>query len=322
MSTPLRFIPDEAKRFKNRSGESIAVVEITIRTVLGIYLLKPTSRNKSLILGVLGRAKERLDFELYGYAYLSNHGSLLVGVRDAVQLARIMEFIHSNIARELGRKEHSDWSGRFWGRRGRPILILTDEDLVARLRYLLANSTKEGLVTRPTRWPGAHCAQALCEGRADVGVWVDRTELRKLRLKALPTQRVAEPDATTHYRVRLDKLPCWAKLTDEQYRRVIGGLCKDIAEQAALKRRGDGGQVAGVKRLLRFSPHHRPGGIEKSPAPPVHCRDRKLRFWFLKAYRSFVQAYRWAYRRLGLLGGEDDFPPGGVAPAALLAAAD
>ena len=75
MSTPLRFIPDEAKRFKNRSGESIAVVEITIRTILGIYLLKPTPRNKSLILGVLGRAKERLDFELYGYAYLSNHGS-------------------------------------------------------------------------------------------------------------------------------------------------------------------------------------------------------------------------------------------------------
>ena len=29
MSTPLRFIPDEAKRFKNRCGESIAVVEIT-----------------------------------------------------------------------------------------------------------------------------------------------------------------------------------------------------------------------------------------------------------------------------------------------------
>ena len=322
MSTPLRFIPDEAKRFKNRSGESIAVVEITIRTVLGIYLLKPTSRNKSLILGVLGRAKERLDFELYGYAYLSNHGSLLVGVRDAVQLARIMEFIHSNIARELGRKEHSDWSGRFWGRRGRPILILTDEDLVDRMRYLLANSTKEGLVTRPTRWPGAHCAKALCEGRADVGVWVDRTELRRLRFNSKPIERVTESNASTYYRVRLDKLPCWAKLSDEQYRGLIVCLCKDIAEQAALKRRADGGQVVGVKRLLRFSPHHRPGGIEKSPAPPVHCRDRKLRFWFLEAYRSFVQAYRWAYRRLGLLGGEDDFPPGGVAPAALLAAAD
>ncbi len=317
MSTPLRFIPDEAKRFKNRCGESIAVVEITIRTVLGIYLLKPTPRNKSLILGVLGRAKERLDFELYGYAYLSNHGSLLVGVRDAVQLARIMEFIHSNIARELGRKEHSDWSGRFWGRRGRPILILTDEDLVDRMRYLLANSTKEDLVTRPTRWPGAHCAKALCEGRADVGVWVDRTELRRLRFNSKPIERVTESNASTYYRVRLDKLPCWAKLSDEQYRGLIVCLCKDIAEQAALKRRADGGQVVGVKRLLRFSPHHRPDKIEKSPAPPVHCRDGSFRFWFIEAYRSFVDGYRWAYRRLGQMLGGDDFPPGGVPPAGL-----
>jgi hypothetical protein len=29
MSTPLRFIPDEAKRFKDRNGQRIAVVEIT-----------------------------------------------------------------------------------------------------------------------------------------------------------------------------------------------------------------------------------------------------------------------------------------------------
>ena len=105
MSTPYRFIPDEAKRWKDSQGQPIAVVEVTIRTILGIYLLKPTPRNKSLILGILGRAKERLGFELYGYAYLSNHGSLLVGVRDAEHLARIMEFIHGNIARELGSRK-------------------------------------------------------------------------------------------------------------------------------------------------------------------------------------------------------------------------
>ena len=85
MSTPLRFIPDSAKRWTNASGERIAVVEVTIRTILGIYLLKPTERNRSLILGVLGRAQAQLGFELYGYAYLSNHGSLLVGVRDAIR---------------------------------------------------------------------------------------------------------------------------------------------------------------------------------------------------------------------------------------------
>jgi hypothetical protein len=65
-----------------------------------------------------------LDFELYAYAYLSNHGSILVGVRSAHHLARVMNYIHGNISRELGRKENSDWRGPFFERRGRPILVL------------------------------------------------------------------------------------------------------------------------------------------------------------------------------------------------------
>ena len=51
------------------------MVEVTIRTILGIYFLKPIVQNTHLILGILGRAKALLGFELYGYAYLSNHGS-------------------------------------------------------------------------------------------------------------------------------------------------------------------------------------------------------------------------------------------------------
>ena len=321
MSTPLRFIPDESKRFLDRHGLPIAVVEITIRTLMGVYLLKPTARNRNLILGVLGRAQERLDFELYGYAYLSNHGSLLVGVRDVVHLTRIMEFIHSNIARELGRKEHSDWQGRFWARRGRPIVVLTNETLVARMRYLLSNSTKEGLVSRPTRWPGVHCARALCEGRSDVGVWVDRTALRRLRRKA-GSRWVSEAEATVHYRVHLHKLPCWAELSDEEYRVAIVGLCRDITEEAALERQRTKVPVVGVKRLLRLSPHHRPDRVAKSPAPLVHCRDRDLRFWFRRVYRAFQEAYHAAHRQLSLVLDREalDFPPGGVPPAGLLPA--
>jgi len=143
MTTPHRYIPENAKRWRDAEGRPIAIVEITIRSVMGVFVLKPTERNTSLLKGVIGRAQDILDFELYGYAYLSNHGSLLLGVRSAFHLSDIMEYIHSNIARELGRKENSNWRGRFWSRRGRPILVLTDEDLVDRMRYLLSNSTKE-----------------------------------------------------------------------------------------------------------------------------------------------------------------------------------
>ena len=143
MPTPLRYVPEEAFLWEDSQGRPVAVIEITIRCILGTYLLKPTERNTSLIRGVIGRAQEKLDFELYGYGFLSNHGSMLLGVLSAKHQSAIMEYIHSNIAREIGRTENSAWPGRFWGRRGRPIVVLSDEDLVNRMRYLLSNSTNE-----------------------------------------------------------------------------------------------------------------------------------------------------------------------------------
>ena len=322
MSTPLRFIPEEAKRWKDSEGRDIAVAEVTIKTILAMYLLRPTERNKSLIIGVIARAKAMLDFELYGYAFLSNHGSMLMGVRSAEQLSNIMQYIHGNIARELGRKENSDWQGRFWGRRGRAILVLTDDDLIARMAYLLANSTKEHLVKHPARWPGAHCAKALCEGKPDKGAWISHTQLRQMRA-ANPHKNITTADATTWAPLELDQLPCWAHLTPTEYRQQIKTICHQIKEDAEAERQATGGTVVGKKRLLRYSPHHRPTTTDKSPAPPIHCRDLELRFKFIDAYRDFVDAYRTAHKRLATLINSPNqahhptplyFPPGGIPP--------
>ena len=62
MSRPLRFIPDEYKNWTDSYGRDIAVVEITIRTVLGMFLLKPTPQNRSIIVGVMAHVQQRLKF--------------------------------------------------------------------------------------------------------------------------------------------------------------------------------------------------------------------------------------------------------------------
>jgi hypothetical protein len=79
MPSPLRFIPEEAKLWTDSQGRPIAIVEITVRTIQGRFLMKPTPENTHLLLGVIGRAQSRLGLELYAYAYLSNHGSILRG---------------------------------------------------------------------------------------------------------------------------------------------------------------------------------------------------------------------------------------------------
>ena len=193
--------------------------------------------------------------------------------------------------------------------------MLSEEDLVSRMRYLLSNSTKENLVTHPTRWPGAHCAGALCTGKPDVGAWVNRTELRQMRTAGPRNRRDAtEADATTHYRVQLDKLPCWSHLSDTQYPQTLSQMCHDIAEQAAELRQVTGCGVAGKKRLLRISAHHRPEHLDKSPAPPIHCTEAPLRQWFIDAYKAFVESYRMAYEALHEGLRRYAFPDGGVPP--------
>lgn len=311
MGRRYNYVPDSAKRWTDRQGRPIAVVEITIRCVMGMFLLAPNQKNTRVLLGVLGRAVTELDFELYGYAYLSDHGSILAGVRSADHLARIMEYIHGNIARELGRPEHSNWRGRFWGRRGMPILVLTDTDLEARLRYLLANGTKENLVEHPTHWPGAHSARACCSGVPDVGLWIDRTGLaRDLRRRTGP--KPLRSDHEHHYEVPLSPLPCWAELPPSEYREKVRALCDDIAAEAAAARAVSGGRVLGAKAAARVDPHSRAEDPDRSPAPPVHCSDRQLRARFLNAYRLFQECYRAATDRLRRGLSPRAFPDGGV----------
>ena len=314
MPYPLRYIPQEALRWVDEQGRKYAIVEITIRALQGRYLLLPTEKTTSLILGVLGRAQALLDFPLFGYAYLSNHGSILVGVRGVEHQAQIMDFVHGNIARELGRKENIDWPGRFWDHRGRPIPVLGDEDLEQRLKYLLSNSTKENLVERPTRWPGAHCARALSEGTSDSGLWIDRTSLGRLQRKCKDGERPSEKTAITYYDVELSKLPTCEHMSDEEYREYVKGLCREVTEEAAAERKRTGARVLGKAKILRRSPHYRPDRMDRSPAPPVHCSDRAYKERFLAAYREFVAAYRAAFAALRAGIVTFAFPDGGVPP--------
>ena len=46
----------------------------------------------------------------------------------------------------------------------------------SRLKYLLANGVKEGLVESPLDWPGVSCAKALVHGEPLEGYWFNRSK--------------------------------------------------------------------------------------------------------------------------------------------------
>jgi hypothetical protein len=66
---------------------------------------------------------------------------------------------------------------KIFGRRYQAIVVSSKEAAqIERLRYVLANGTKEGLVERPRDWPGVHPVRALLGEETLEGIWIDRTQ--------------------------------------------------------------------------------------------------------------------------------------------------
>jgi hypothetical protein len=74
MARPLRFITSET------------TVDITIRTVQGRLLLRPSEELNALVVGVLGRAQEMYNIAVHAVFVASNHFHLIVMTPNAFVL--------------------------------------------------------------------------------------------------------------------------------------------------------------------------------------------------------------------------------------------
>ena len=275
MARPLRFIPDQS------------LVEVTTRTIQGRLLLKPSQPLNDLVLGVIGKAQHVYKMTVHAFAIASNHTHFLLSPSDADQLARFMQFVNANIAKEVARLY--DWPDRVWSRRYRAIPIVDDKAAHARIRYQLAHGAKEGLVAAAGKWPGPNCIAVLSRGELLRGTWFDRSAEYRARAAG---KNVKPREFATSYDIKLTPLACVQHLSTTQqqshYRRVVG----EIDAEAHATCRENGRAPMGVKKILDQNPHHRPSTPKRSPAPLVHAHDDEKRDEFLSAYRAFIINFR------------------------------
>ena len=234
MARRLRFVPPEG-----------SLVEVTTRTLQGRFLLKPSPRLNSIVLGCLGRAQRSCGMVIHAFVFLSNHYHLLLTASSAHQLATFMGYFNGNLAKEIARLQ--GWKEKVWSRRYQAILV-SNEPLaqVERLRYLLAHGAKEGLVASPREWPGATCLPALLESKPLTGLWFDRTREYSARIRQEPYN---EEDFASEEEVVLEPLPCWAHVSEPVYRRRILELVESIEAETAARHVQAGTQPIGLGRL-------------------------------------------------------------------------
>ncbi len=299
MSRRLRYIPPGG-----------ALVEITCRTIQGRLLLRPSPGLNDVTLGVLARAARLAELLVHAFAFLSNHYHLLVRVADAQQLAEFMNYLNSNLAREAGRLAR--WREKFWGQRYHAVIVSEEEAAqVGRLQYVLAQGVKEGLVASPYDWPGVHCARALADGTAVSGHWRDRTTESRAQRKSLPLD---PQDFLEREELSLAPLPCWQELAPEEYRARVRELIAEIEADAQLRQEETGIPPLGPEAVCRQDPHHEPNRMKKGPAPLVHAVAPGVRRGLRTAYFAFLDAYRFAARRLREGAMDVEFPAGAFPP--------
>jgi hypothetical protein len=300
MPRPIRFVPP------------LSVIEVTTRTVHGRLLLRPSRATNETILGIVGRAQELTGMTVHYVVVLSNHVHFLLRPRNALQLARFMAMVNANIAREVGKLV--GWREKFWSRRFQAILI-SDEPAaqLGRLRYLLAQGVKEGLVEHPCAWPGVTAAPHLLEGRPLVGTWIDRTGLFNARQRCRASDPPVDPAAfRTSYELSISPLPCLEHLPAHQHRDFLEQVAAGIVEECRLERKAARKTVLGAVRVCRQNPHQVPN-VAESPAPAFHAASRSVRLALRQAYAEFLAAFRSAAAllRAGLQAvfPEGSFPP-------------
>ena len=293
----LRYLPDDNH-----------LVEITCRVIQRRFLLRPSPSLNAIIIGALARFQKRYKMRICGLIYLSNHCHLLLRPYSVEQLASFMRDVNSKIVREAGRLH--GWQEKLWGRRYTAIVTSHEpEAQIARLRYLLEQGCKEGLVASPRHWPGVSSTRALCSGEDLEGVWIDRTEQFRAGERGEPN-----PDArfTSLHRLELSPLPCWDELTPTQYQTRIRAMVREIEAQM------EGVQVLGKQAIFEQDPHDRPASTpHRTPAPRFHALAPQVRRTLEIGYHLFRRAYFQASAEWRA-GKPCAFPAGCFAPGRLV----
>ncbi len=246
---------------------------------------------------------------IIAYAVLSGHYHLLIQPREVGDMADFMEYLNTNVSKEVGRL-YKYYGPKF--QRYKSIPISNEPKVqIARLKYVLSQGSKEGLVNSPLEWPGVHCARAMISGHNDTGTWFDRTKKRTAKNQR---RKPKKGEVETDYEVNLTPLPCWAHHSKEEQQARVEDLIRDIEVETKAMHREKGTKALGVRKILRTNPFDNPEKLAWSSAPPIHVRSKELRRVYFEAYHSFLSAYRKAAELLKKGVSNVQFPEGCFPP--------
>ncbi|CAN5897200.1 hypothetical protein BH11MYX3_BH11MYX3_12410 [soil metagenome] len=273
--------------------------QITRRTVLQQFLLRPDKETNNAFIYCLAEAAQRFQMEIVMPSALSNHHHLA----SLDRLGNFCEFtqrFHGLLAKCQNALRHR--KENCWSSAEPSIVELADRSAVlASVVYAAANPVHHGLVERVHHWPGVNGLSAL---------------LNRRTLTAHRPKHFFDDDGDMPETVTLE-LTVPPELGDpEAFLREVEEGVKRVEKEHEELRKATGRRVLGRRTILRQSwrdspesaskPHfHKRGEIN----PRFATRDPELRAELMTRRQVFLRDYKAA--RIALLAGTPvPFPRG------------
>ncbi|MBX3247282.1 MAG: hypothetical protein KF901_08880 [Myxococcales bacterium] len=207
-----------------------------------------------LVSSALARAQARCAkegrpaVEIFAVVVMSNHIHLVIRARGK-NLAAFMSYFLARVAQSLnlllGR------TGPVFPRRYDAQPILDEDAAAARVRYVLENPKKAGLVRGFEEWPGFIAVAGMCDDDELTTTFFDRTAWQQAKR---PPDRAAF--WRTH-RLMLSQLPGMESVATHTYFATLKAWCDTPATPHCL----------GVVGVLDADVHQRPRQPKRSPRP-------------------------------------------------------
>jgi REP element-mobilizing transposase RayT len=238
--------------------------------------LRPSATTNEIFLYVLAIAARRFGVELHAFCVLSNHFHLVL-TDPAARLPAFEQYLDSLVARavnaSLGRWE-SFWAPSSYS----AVSLTTQNDVLEKAAYVLANPVAAGLVPRGKDWPGLWSDPALIGGSA-VSARRPKTFFRKNGYL---------PDSAE---LALTAPPGFSA---EEFRDQLAAALLEREEHHSSERR----TFLGAARVRGQSPFARPskGEPRRKLSPRVAAQDKWKRVEALERLSTFVEDYREAWR--------------------------
>lgn len=267
---------------------------VTRRCTQRQFLLKPSRRTNQLVRFCLGVASARTGVLLHAVCFMSNHWHGVI-TDPFARLPEFLEHFHRLLARSqnasLGRWEN------FWSSdKTSMVLLVSDEDVLEKMAYTIANPTAAGLVRSPHEWPG------VITTRIGERCSVDMPDVFFDPEGPLPESTKLE----------LTRPPIYPQLE-------LGALAKRLA--AAVERHvraarqalvSQGRKFLGAKAVLQqnFDDAPKTTELRRNPNPRIAAAHTPERVQAIRNLVAFLRAYRDAWQAWRLGKRDQVFPAG------------